>query len=170
MNGSVLNPGGRSDPFPENSNGLAELYELRRATSEDFQAIKSLIRQVQINPMGLHWQNFLVAVDHQGKLIGCGQVKTHRDRSFELASIAVVSEWRRQGIASQIIRQLLEAHHKTLYLTCRAELETFYQPFGFHRIDLNEMPPYFQRISRLVTFLQKSGVIQDSLLVMRRMA
>lgn len=160
--------GGQSDGLPDKPPGNSKKFELRQATESDFPAIKSLIRQVQINPMGLHWQNFLIAVDSQGRMVGCGQVKTHQDGSFELASIAVVNDWRRQGIASRIIRQLLEAHPKTLYLTCRAELGTFYQPFGFQRIEVDEMPPYFRRISRLVSFFNKSGLIQDTLLVMRR--
>lgn len=144
------------------------LYQFRRATEHDFPAIKALIREVQINPMGLHWQNFLIAVDSQGRLIGCGQINAHQDGSYELASIAVVPDWRRVGIASQMILQLLESHPETLYLTCRAELGTFYQRFGFSVIDLDEMPPYFRRISRIVSFIRKSGLLQEGLLVMRR--
>jgi hypothetical protein len=35
---------------------------LRRATAEDFPAISRLIRQVHINPTGLDWHRFVVAV------------------------------------------------------------------------------------------------------------
>ena len=143
-------------------------YELRPAVEGDFRVIKALIRAVQINPMGLHWQNFLMATDSQGQLIGCGQIKRHQDGSCELASIAVVEHWRRGGIASLIINQLIDSHQGLLYLTCRSTLESFYQRFGFYRITLNEMPPYFRRIDRIAGLFNKSRLIKDTLLVMKR--
>ena len=145
-----------------------QIYELRPATEGDSSAIKALIRAVQINPMGLHWKNFLVATDSQGQLIGCGQVKSHQDGSCELASIAVVEHWRKRGIASRIIQHLIDAHHGTLYLTCRSALGSFYQRFGFYRITNNEMPPYFRRINHIAGLFNKSGLIKDTLLVMKR--
>ena len=36
---------------------------LRPATAADFPAIRALIRRVRINPYGLDWRRFLVAVD-----------------------------------------------------------------------------------------------------------
>ena len=53
----------------------------RPAQASDEAAIKALIRTVNINPMGLKWQRFLVALDKNGQLIGCGQIKSHRDGS-----------------------------------------------------------------------------------------
>ncbi|OGO29771.1 MAG: hypothetical protein A2Z16_14870 [Chloroflexi bacterium RBG_16_54_18] len=145
-----------------------QTYELQPASEGDSSAIKALIRAVQINPMGLHWQNFLVATDSQGQLIGCGQIKPHQDGSCELASIAVVVHWRRRGIASRIIKQLIDGHHGLLYLTCRSPLEPFYQRFGFYRIIHSEMPPYFRRIDRIAGLFNKSGLIKETLLVMKR--
>lgn len=144
------------------------IYTLRIASDGDSSAIKALIRDVQINPMGLHWKNFLVAIDSQSQLIGCGQIKPHQDNSCELASIAVVEDWRRRGIASRIIKQLIEGHDGLLYLTCRSTLETFYQRFGFYRINHKEMPPYFRRINSIAGLFNKSGLIKDTLLVMKR--
>jgi len=145
-----------------------QIYILRTASEGDSSAIKALIRDVQINPMGLHWKNFLVAIDSQGQLIGCGQIKPHHDGSCELASIAVVEDWRRCGIASRIINQLIEKHQGPLYLTCRSILESFYQRFGFYRITHNEMPPYFRRIDHIAGLFNKSRLIKDTLLVMKR--
>jgi N-acetylglutamate synthase-like GNAT family acetyltransferase len=143
-------------------------YELHPAVEGYSSAIKALIRAVQINPMGLHWHNFLVATDSHGQLIGCGQIKPHQDGSCELASIAVVEQWRRCGIASRIINQLIEGHHGVLYLTCRSNLESFYQRFGFYRITHGDMTPYFRRIDRFASLFNKSGLIKDTLLVMKR--
>ena len=47
---------------------------LRPASEEDFPAIRALIRIVGINPTGLDWHRFVVAVTPDDEMIGCGQV------------------------------------------------------------------------------------------------
>ena len=141
---------------------------LRPARLEDARRIRQIIYQVQINPMGLDWQRFILAVDEQDRLIGCGQVKPHRDGSLELASIAVLPDWRGQGIARQIIERLLADHQGTLFLTCRASLGSFYQKFGFRPLLFEEMPPYFKRLSRLAGVFGLLGPPHAGLLVMKR--
>jgi N-acetylglutamate synthase-like GNAT family acetyltransferase len=112
-----------------------------------------MVRQERINPTGLDWRRFVVATDSCGDLIGCGQVKPHRDGARELASIVVIPEWRGQAVARAIIEQLLNIHPRPLYLTCRASLIPFYEKFSFNTMDVENMPPYFQRISRLMNTL-----------------
>lgn len=157
--------------------------KLQQATEADFLSIKALIHQVQINPMGLDWRNFIIAVDSQGKMIGCGQIKMHGDGSQELASIAVVPEQRRQGVAHAIIEHLIDSYFKgqntsgspsekvidkqPLYLTCRSSLGSFYQLFGFYTIEPKAMPPYFRRISRIARIIGKVLRMEESMLVMR---
>jgi len=122
----------------------------RAAEAKDAGAIRSLILRVGINPRGLDWGRFLVAVDERGRLVGCGQVKPHADGSRELASIAVRSPWRRRGIASEIIRRLLAEAGPPLWLMCRAGLVPFYARFGFTVVDdVARLPRYFARIYRL---------------------
>src|SRR3989304_5329525 len=70
---------------------------LRPETAADAGAIRSLIFRVGINPRGLDWRRFQVAVDPGGRLVGCGQVKPHADGSRELASIAVPPKGRIDG-------------------------------------------------------------------------
>lgn len=142
-------------------------FSLSPADASHAAAIRTLIRQAKINPTGLNWRRFCVSLDQQGRLIGCGQVKPHRDGSRELASIAVVPEWRRKGVASALIRHLMRQHPPPLYLTCRASLGPFYERFGFRTIPLDEMPPDFKRISLFVRFLQRVKLIRFELLVMR---
>ncbi len=48
-------------------------YQLRSATQTDFPAIRELIHRVQINPMGLDWARFVVAVDWQDKSSAAGR-------------------------------------------------------------------------------------------------
>ena len=119
----------------------------RPAQASDTAAIKAIIRAVNINPLGIKWQRFIVAVDADGRLIGCGQIKQHRDGSRELASIAVQTAWRRQGIAAAIIQQLLRREETAVWLTCLNKLIPFYAQFGFVEAtseDDQATPPYFR--------------------------
>jgi N-acetylglutamate synthase-like GNAT family acetyltransferase len=142
--------------------------DLRPAEQKDSGAIRELIRAVQINPLGLDWRRFIIAVDSSGHLIACGQIKPHQDGSLELASIAVIPERRRQGIATKIIERLIRSNSGPLYLTCRASLEKFYMRFGFSTLEPAEMPPYFRRVARMVRFARALKLMPVDLLVMKR--
>jgi N-acetylglutamate synthase-like GNAT family acetyltransferase len=129
-------------------------YRLQAATPAQQGAIKALVRAARINPLGLDWRRFVVALDENGLVIGCGQVKPHRDGSWELASIVVAPVWRGQGVARAIIEHLLAGSPRPLWLTCVSPLVPFYTRFGFHEvISPAEMPPYFRRVSRLFRLL-----------------
>jgi len=145
-----------------------EGYSLRPARTEDARSIRRIINQVGINPTGLSWKRFTIAVDATGNVIGCGQVKPHKDGSLELASIAVLPNWRGRGVAMRIIEHLLQLYTGRLYLTCRSQLEPLYQKFGFKAIEFNEMPPYFKQISRLAAMYNKLSHQPGHLSVMRR--
>jgi N-acetylglutamate synthase-like GNAT family acetyltransferase len=100
--------------------------------------------------LGLDWQRFVVALAENGVVIGCGQLKPHRDGSWELASIMVAPAWRGQGVARAIIEHLLSNSPRLLWLTCVSPLVPFYARFGFREVTAPaDMPPYFRWISRL---------------------
>jgi N-acetylglutamate synthase-like GNAT family acetyltransferase len=143
-------------------------FSLRAAIAEDSSAIRHLVISGGINPTGLDWRRFVVAVSPQGEVIGCGQVKPHRDGSLELASIAVTPERRGQGVARAIIEHLLAENQGELYLMCRSGLGGLYEKFGFRVIQPDEMPRYFRKISRLVGLVEVLRRDGESLLVMKR--
>jgi N-acetylglutamate synthase-like GNAT family acetyltransferase len=143
-------------------------YSIRPALREDATAIRALVRAAFINPLGIHWPRFMIAVDEENRLVGCGQVKVHRDGSRELASIAVAPAWRKQGVASALIERLLAEHAPPLYLTCRPQLGSFYERFGFQVITPDQMPAYFRRVHGLVNWLNRISNRKRGLLVMRR--
>jgi N-acetylglutamate synthase-like GNAT family acetyltransferase len=144
------------------------LFTLRPATQADSDAIHGLVHIGGINPTGLDWRRFVVADTQEGQVIGCGQIKPHRDGSFELASIVVHPDWRGQGVARSLIEHLIETHQGDMYLMCRTELGPFYEKFGFRVISITEMPPYFRRINRLVSLVAKLRSEGSGLLVMQR--
>jgi N-acetylglutamate synthase-like GNAT family acetyltransferase len=127
-------------------------YAIRRAVQADQASITSIVRAAGINPLDLRWPRFLVAKE-DGRIIGVVQVKPHRDGSRELASLAVVPEYRGQGVGSALVRELLATEGESVYLTCADRLEGYYMRFGFRRLEPTEMPPYFRRLSRLTRFL-----------------
>ena len=130
-------------------------YVLRPAQPKDALPIRKLIWQVRINPTGLDWHHFWVAVDGNDRLLGCGQLKPHADGSLELASIAVHPQRRGLGIARAIINRLMGEAGRPLYLECAAPLRSFYERFAFRVISLEEMPPSFQRDWKIVAWLKK---------------
>jgi amino-acid N-acetyltransferase len=127
-------------------------YAIRRAVRADQTSITALVRAAGINPFDLRWQRFLVA-DDGGRVIGVVQIKPHRDGSRELASLAVVPEYRGQGVGGALIGVLLATEGGPVYLTCADRLEGYYTRFGFRRLEPPEMPPYFRRLSRLTRVL-----------------
>ncbi len=130
-------------------------FQLRPARHEESASIRKLIWRVLINPTGLDWRRFWVAVDSQDRLLGCGQLKTHSDGSLELASIAVHPQYRGRGIAHAIVNQLLDRASRPLYLRCAAPMQAFYERFGFRAISPDEIPPSFRRDWKIFAWLKK---------------
>ena len=129
-------------------------YRLQAAKATQQGQIKALVRAARINPLGLDWRRFVVAQDENDVVIGCGQIKSHRDGSWELASIVVAPAWQGQGVARAIIEHLLAGSPHPLWLTCVSPLVPFYTRFGFHEVPTPaDMPPYFRWVSRLFRLL-----------------
>jgi len=142
-------------------------FSLAPALEADFPAIKALVDETGINPMGLDWRRFVIARSAQGEFIGCGQLKPHGDGTTELASIAVKESWRRQGVASAIIAELLAAAPRPLYLTCLEHNGSFYAKSGFRVIRGAELPKYFSRLSRLAGLVGFLTRMPEKMLVMK---
>ena len=79
-----------------------ENYKVRAALESESTQIKELINLVGINPTGLDWKRFIVAVNDGGQVIACGQIKPHGGDIRELASIAVHPEYQNQGIGTEL--------------------------------------------------------------------
>lgn len=146
---------------------MTTTYSLRPARETDSAAIRSLIYSTGINPIGLDWKRFIVAVDARDRVIATGQIKPHGKDVLELASIAVQPEHRGLGLARAVIEHLLKESPRPIYLICVSALGRFYNRFGFVAIPYPEMPRYFQRLSRLAGLVSKLSSRRESLLVMK---
>jgi len=122
---------------------------------------------VGINPMGLDWKRFVVAVNDRDEMIGCGQLKPHGPDVIELASLAVYPEYQGKGVARAIIEYLLKGSPRPLYLMCESSLGSLYEKFGFRPVAYEEMPRYFQRISKLAGLVTTLAQREERLLIMK---
>ncbi|MEX1247026.1 MAG: GNAT family N-acetyltransferase [Anaerolineales bacterium] len=148
----------------------APAFSVQKAHSHHVSPIRKLVLASGINPTGLNWQRFLIAITPKGEVIGCGQIKPHADGTMELASIAVKPAWRGRGIAGALIEALLVSHSGELYLMCQSSLGPLYEKFGFKAVQQTEMPTYFRRVSKLAGVLENLRKAGERLLVMRRPA
>ncbi|HSO12463.1 MAG TPA: GNAT family N-acetyltransferase [Anaerolineales bacterium] len=142
-------------------------FTLRPARESESARIRELIHLAGINPMGLDWKRFIVAVNDQDEMVGCGQLKPHGTDILELASLAVYPEYRGKGVARVIIEHLLADSPRPLYLMCESSLGPLYEKFDFHEIAYAEMPRYFQRISKLAALATTLARRDERLLVMK---
>jgi N-acetylglutamate synthase-like GNAT family acetyltransferase len=145
---------------------LAE-YILRPATEADFPEIKALIRKVRINPTGLDWRRFTVAVNGPGQMIACAQLKPVPGGLTELASLAVHPAYRQKGIARALIEHLLAYAPRPVYLTCRSGLGKMYQKFGFRVLEADETPAHYLRLKRLAGIFMGMTRQNETLFVMK---
>ena len=142
-------------------------YTISPPLESESSQIKDLINLVGINPTGLDWKRFLVAVNERGQVIACGQIKPHGGDIRELASIAVLPEYRGQGIARAVIEMLLRENPKPLYLMCISHNGPMYERFGFQVVADGKMPRYFSRIKKLFDITEVFRKTEEDLLVMK---
>jgi N-acetylglutamate synthase-like GNAT family acetyltransferase len=129
---------------------------IRPERAQDQQTIGSLIRQAKLNPRNLHWQNFLIAEEHD-RIVGVRQVKIYGDGTREVASGFVLPEYRRQGISARLMNELLARQPGPLYTMVNEKRAPYYEQFGFRPTEIDQLPADFRkeyRIGWIVTTLQ----------------
>ncbi len=143
------------------------MTRIRSAREAEASRIRDLIHKVGINPLGLDWKRFVVAVNDRDEMLGCGQIKPHGPEVLELASLAVYPQHQGKGIARAIIEHLLKDSPRPLYLMCESALGPLYEKFGFREISYEQMPRYFQRISKLAGLATMLAHREERLLIMK---
>lgn len=146
---------------------ITSKFEIRAARASEFAQIKNLIHKVGINPSGLDWKRFIVAVNDEGKVISCGQIKPHSGGILELASIATHPDYERKGLASAVVTELLKTPTRPLYLMCMEHNGSFYERFGFRSLKEDEMPKYFRRLQKIFKVANVMMHSGENLLIMK---
>lgn len=149
----------------------AEPLLLRRAAASDQPAITQLVHGERLNPHGLEWVNFVVAV-MGNTVIGAVQMRQHADGSRELGSLVVSRAHRGQGIAGRLITALLARHPDTVHVITRHANANHYRPWGFAVIDARDAPRSVRRnrlIGQMVSVLSLlQGRRPRRLVILRR--
>ena len=140
---------------------------IRHALESESTQIDDLIHLVGINPSGLDWKRFIVAVNEAGQVIACGQIKPHGGNIYELASIAVSPEYRGLGLARAVMERLLAESTRPMYLMCISHNGPMYEKFGFQVIEGKQMPRYFARIKKIFNIADVFRKTGEELLVMK---
>ncbi len=115
------------------------MFALRAARAGDQPVIVRMVRAAHINPTGIAWSRFVVA-EAAGEIIGIGQIKLHRGSTRELASIATAKAWQGKGVATAVIKHLLDATPRPVHLFCEGALVPFYTRFGFVELADPDIP------------------------------
>ncbi len=117
---------------------MSASVHIRPARGEEQAHLRSLIRAAQLDPMNVHWENFLVAEEDK-RIIGIGQVKPYPG-ARELGSLVVVKRKRERGVGAAIINALIARESGPLFLFCLQFREPYYTKFGFRRVFMRDLP------------------------------
>lgn len=113
--------------------------QVRVARAEDLPGIVALLTPVEGDQERLRADQFVVAEDDSGGIVGCGRLKPYRG-GVELASIAIAEEWRGQGVGREIVARLLSGHQSPVYLMCEDNRLEFFRQFGFAALPESQLP------------------------------
>jgi amino-acid N-acetyltransferase len=137
---------------------------LRPATPADELEITALVRAERLNPTGLHWSNFTVAVGEDGFIVGAVQLRRHADGSRELGSFVVVDDARGRGIGGRLIDVLLKHAHDPsnmpVHMITASAHAGHYRRWGFRPIEPQQAPRAVRfnyrmgRLARVLSFLR----------------
>jgi amino-acid N-acetyltransferase len=113
--------------------------EIRGATADDQEGIAALVRSERLNPMGLCWQNFVVA-EYAGIISGAAQIRRHKDGSRELASLVVAPPWRGQGVAARLIDVLVASEARQLFVITSERRTAYFARWKFQAVARRRVP------------------------------
>jgi amino-acid N-acetyltransferase len=146
---------------------------LRPATPDDQKAIVALVTRERLNPTGLHWSRFTLAMMN-GSLVGAVQMRWHRDGSRELGSLVVAGPERGQGIAARLIDSVLAGTTGPVHVITGRPHARRWAGWGFAPIAPQKAPRSVRfnyrmgRMGRVLSFLR--GQPPRQLLILERPA
>ena len=115
------------------------MWQVRPARATDMAAIEVLVTKVAGDREGLRADQFVVADDEDGALLGCGRLKPYPE-FCEMASLAVAKNVRAKGVGQAIVSSLLERYQGPIYLICEDDVVDFFCRFEFEPVPETEMP------------------------------
>jgi N-acetylglutamate synthase-like GNAT family acetyltransferase len=117
-----------------------------------------LIRRIfreGLDPTKLDWRRFVVAEGADGSVLGFAQMKDLGQGVQEFGSLIVEPHVRGQGIGRALLFHLTGSTAAPTYLLCAYDNVTYYHRFGFHEIDVDQMPVPLRRKWRTGNFFAR---------------
>ena len=115
------------------------MWKVRPAQVTDIFAIEGLLVSADGDLENLAEDQFVVAEDEDGAILGCGRLRPYPD-FCELASLAVDQEARAGRVGRGIVSSLLERYQGPIYLICEDNVVDFFRRFRFECIPETDMP------------------------------
>lgn len=117
------------------------LHTLRPATASDAEAIRALVRaQPRMNPTGLDWRNFVVALAADGRIAGCVQLRPSGPGVVELGSLVVARSERGHGLAARLVGTILARTDARVLVVTAARHAGHYARWGFRPVPALRAP------------------------------
>lgn len=124
---------------------------IRPAQLSDIPAMLQLVNDYAANEVMLprtevemceRVRDFVVAVDKEGRLLGCGALQFYTPRMAELRSLAVATSRTRSGLGLRIARELLEQAREVGVEVVFAftYVPSFFEKAGFQLVDRAALP------------------------------
>ncbi len=110
---------------------MIKALTINPATENDFELIKELIQQFELDDRDLHRYQFLASKENR-ELLGFGRIRI-RENCFELCSLGVIEPERLKGVGKQLVQSLIKQAGETLYLVCI--IPEYFKPFGFDVVE-----------------------------------
>jgi amino-acid N-acetyltransferase len=131
-----------------------EVIIIRKAQPQEGKAIRTLVLTERMRPIDLKPENFLVAVKSD-QIVGTVQMRRHSDGTRELGSLVVAPAWRRQGIATRLINELLKDERQSVYMIAGKAHWRRFSRWGFELVSGRSVP----KLIRLHHFIGSLGVV-----------
>ncbi len=128
--------------------------QITPATPDDLPFIRETIERLRLDPEDVAPEQF-ITLRRGGRIIAFGRIKPYRD-TFELGSVAVLEEERRNGYGDLIVRELVRRFPQDeVYIT--TDIPEYFERLGFLRSQL--LPPELEaKITRVCEGLRPGTV------------
>lgn len=117
------------------------MVTIRRARPEEMEALQASWASIDFAPSGAD-DVILVALDDAGARVGQGRLVPMGDGHVELGGMWVRDAWRGRGVASALVRSLLDAAGgAVVWCVPWADLAAYYQGLGIPDVAPEETAP-----------------------------
>ena len=115
--------------------------EVRPAVAGEEAAVRALMRGERVNPLGIDWRNFVVAV-RDGAVVGCVQLRPAGPGAVEVGSLVVRADLRGGGLGGRLLEAALArvGGRRAFIVVAAAPGGRGYERWGFRPVGLAAAP------------------------------